>query len=128
MNVFPLILLALLGSVAGLIGGVLFLIKDVWAKKLCGVAVPFAAGVLITVSLLDLLPEAVEIGGEGAFSIVLFSFLAAYLFENLVLHLLPPLKKRRLHFCVRECVPRGDGDVKPSFQKGRRPKKKRELC
>lgn len=78
-----LFFLALLGSIIALLGGVIFLFKESWSKFLSQNSVPFAAGVLITVSILGLLPESVDLLGEGTFIIVLVTFFAAYLFENL---------------------------------------------
>jgi zinc and cadmium transporter len=77
-----LILLVSLGSIAGLIGGVIFLFNDKWARVLCKYAVPFAAGVLISVTLLHLIPEAVHEVGENAYLIVLISFLFSFFFEE----------------------------------------------
>jgi zinc and cadmium transporter len=77
-----LLLLALLGSVIALAGGVVFLYQRDWAHFLERHSVPFAAGVLITVSLVGLLPEAVHMAGESAFLIVLITFFTAYLFEH----------------------------------------------
>ena len=77
-----IIILSFIGSVAGLIGGVIFLIKKDWAKTLSLYAVPFAAGVLITVSLLHLLPEASHEVGEKAYYVVLAAFLGSFLFEE----------------------------------------------
>lgn len=74
--------LAFVGSVVALVGGVLFLAKKSWSAWLSAYSVPFAAGVLLTVSLLGLLPEAVHMYGEGAFFVALVAFVAAYLFEN----------------------------------------------
>lgn len=87
-NIIQLFLLSLLGSVIALIGGVFFLFNRKFSKGLEIHSVPFAAGVLITVSLLGLIPESLESYGENAFLVVLISFFAAYLFENLffVLH------------------------------------------
>lgn len=82
-----LLLLALVGSVAGLIGGVIFLVKDSWARTLCHYAVPFAAGVLLSTSLLHLIPEAEHAIGERAFLIVLLAFLASFFFEEYFAHL-----------------------------------------
>src|SRR4030042_4442540 len=82
-----IILLTFIGSVAGLIGGVIFLIKKDWARALCGLAVPFAAGVLLSVSLLHLLPEANHEIGETAYLLVLVSLLASFLFEQYFAHL-----------------------------------------
>lgn len=81
----PIILLlvySFIGSVAGLIGGVILLFKKEWAKKLTSVSVPLAAGVLLSLSFLDLLPEAVEEYGNGAFSIILGVFVVLFLIER----------------------------------------------
>src|SRR3989338_4735946 len=77
-----IIALALLGGVLGLVGGLIMLAVKPWSRVLSAYAVPFAAGVLLTVSLLGLLPEAAEIIGEAAFLAVFLGFLASYLFES----------------------------------------------
>ena len=74
--------LSLIGSVAGLVGGAAFLLKENWAEKLCRFAVPFAAGVLISTSLLHLLPESVDKVGNDAFLFVLIALLASFFFEQ----------------------------------------------
>jgi len=79
--------LATVGSVAGLIGGVIFFVKDSWARTLCRYAVPFAAGVLLSVSLLHLLPEAEHAIGDKAYLIVLISLLGSFFFEQYFAHL-----------------------------------------
>lgn len=86
-DLINLLILAFIGSLAGLVGGVVLLIKKDWAKSLCHYAVPFAAGVLLSVSLLHLLPEAVhEIGGR-AFPLALLALLGSFLFEKYFAHL-----------------------------------------
>ncbi len=80
-SLLELLVLAFIGSVAGLIGGVIFLIKDNWARALSDNAVPLAAGVLLSVSLLDLLPEATEKIGNTAFVYVLTALLVSFFFE-----------------------------------------------
>ena len=86
-EVLNLFLLALLGSIVALFGGVIFL----YYPRLSGVlqkhSVPFAAGVLITVALLVLIPESVHEVGEASFLVVLASFFGAYLFENFFVHI-----------------------------------------
>jgi zinc and cadmium transporter len=72
---------------AGLVGGVIFLLKKEWARALCKYAVPFAAGVLLSVSLLHLLPEAVHLTGEKAYFIVLIALLSSFFFEQYFAHL-----------------------------------------
>src|SRR3990167_4069173 len=74
--------LALLGGGLGLVGGVIMLTVKSWSKSLANYAVPFAAGVLLTVSLLGIIPEAVEVVGESAFLVVFLGFLGSYLFES----------------------------------------------
>ncbi len=78
-----LLLLALLGSVIALFGGVVFLFNRKLSSVLEKYSVPFAAGVLVTVSLLGLIPESEHEIGEMSHWIVLFSFLGVYLFEHL---------------------------------------------
>ena len=82
-----ILILAFIGSIAGLIGGIVFLLKKDWAKTLCHYAVPFAAGVLLSVSLLHLLPEAVHEVGETAYVWVLAALLASFFFEEYFAHL-----------------------------------------
>lgn len=79
-----LLTLALLGSVIALIGGVVFLFNEKWSKILEKNSVPFAAGVLITVALAGLLPEAHDVAGESVFVYTLLAFFGAYLFENVL--------------------------------------------
>lgn len=83
VNLVHLLALALLGSVIALAGGVVFLYKKTWSRVLEKYSVPFAAGVLITVSLVGLLPEALELIGTDSLTIVLVTFFAAYLFEQI---------------------------------------------
>ena len=83
MQAFNLLFQALLGSVIALFGGVVFLFNRRFSAILERYSVPFAAGVLVTVSLLGLIPEAThEIGGKS-YWIVLISFLGVYIFEHL---------------------------------------------
>lgn len=81
-SIGTLIILSLVGSVAGLVGGVIFLLKRSWSKKLSFFAIPFAAGVLLSVSLLHLIPEAAEVMGHRAYLFILSSFLGAFIFEK----------------------------------------------
>lgn len=82
-----LLLLSFVGSLAGLVGGIVFLLKKEWARALCRYAVPFAAGVLLSVSLLHLLPEAVHEVGEAAYLYVLIALLCSFFFEQFFAHL-----------------------------------------
>src|SRR3989344_484425 len=88
MNTLPyLLVFAFIGSVAGLIGGVILLFKENWANRLASISVPLAAGVLLALSLLDLLPEAVEEYGEKSFTVVLIVFVVLFLIERFFFYL-----------------------------------------
>ncbi len=82
-----ILILAFIGSIAGLIGGAVLLVKKNWAQTLCHYAVPFAAGVLLSVSLLHLLPEAVHQVGEKGYLYVLLALLLSFFFEEYFAHL-----------------------------------------
>lgn len=77
-----LLIYSFVGSVAGLIGGGILLFKKEWARKLASVSVPLAAGVLLTLSFLDLLPEAVKEYGEDAYPVILAVFVVLFLIER----------------------------------------------
>lgn len=79
--------LCLLGSIAGLLGGLAFITNRKLAKLLSNSAIPLAAGVLLATSLLDLMPHAAEHGGEQSFTIVLFVFVAFFVLEHFFLKL-----------------------------------------
>ncbi|MFZ3301368.1 MAG: ZIP family metal transporter [Microgenomates group bacterium] len=83
MELLYLLLQALIGSLIALFGGVVFLYNRKLSSILEKYSVPFAAGVLVTVSILGLIPEAEHEIGELAHWIVLFSFLGVYIFEHL---------------------------------------------
>ncbi len=82
MEALYLLLQALFGSVVALFGGVVFLFNRKLSSVLEKYSVPFAAGVLVTVSLLGLIPEATHEIGESAYWFVLVSFLTIYIFEH----------------------------------------------
>lgn len=66
-----------------MIGGVVFLYNKKWSRALEKNSTPFAAGVLITVAIMGLLPEAVEMVDKHAYTIVLLTFLSTYIFEHI---------------------------------------------
>lgn len=83
-ELLPLLLLTLLGSFAGLAGGVAFLFIDSWSKLLARYSIPFAAGVFLSVTLVGVLPEAIELSSPDILLTTLISFLAVYLLETFV--------------------------------------------
>ena len=75
-GIWQVVLFSLLGGVVSMIGGVLLLAKQSWAKHLVKYATPFAAGALLAAAFVDLLPEA---GHEGSFDFALYGALAGIL-------------------------------------------------
>jgi len=75
---------SLIGSVLGLLGGVIFLYHKSWSVFLEKYSVPFAAGSMITVAMIALLPEAIHMIGEDAFVIMLAAFFGAFSFEQFI--------------------------------------------
>lgn len=86
-DLLNILLLSLLGSVLALIGGIIFLYSGKLSQFLSRYSVSFAAGVLITVSLIGLLPEAQHAIGDNAYIITLVSFFAVLLFEAFFIHI-----------------------------------------
>lgn len=73
MNIYVLILLATLGSVVSLTGGILLLVNKKLASKLAKFSGSFAAGALIAAVFLDLLPEALSYTDKSASSVLTWS-------------------------------------------------------
>ncbi len=82
-----LFLLPFVGSIAGLVGGIVLLVKKNWAENLSRYALPFASGILLAVSLLHLIPESTHELGEDAFLIVIMAFVASFLLERYLVSL-----------------------------------------
>lgn len=82
----PLFGFLFLGSIAGLSGGLLLLWKEKFAKKYSIHLISFAAGVILATAFLDLLPEAVKLGGENVFLLALVGLVSFFLAEDLLLH------------------------------------------
>lgn len=77
MVLFELLAITFLGSIAGLSGGLFLLWKEDFCRKITLYLVSFAAGSLIGVTFLDLLPEAISQGlaQQGFFAALLAIFL-----------------------------------------------------
>lgn len=81
-DLIQIIILTLIASVVALVGGVIFLLVKKWSLVLARYSVPFAAGVMVAVAMLGLLPEAVHLIDEQTFNIGLITFMMAFLFET----------------------------------------------
>ncbi len=81
-----IIIASSVGSVFALAGGIVLLWKDAWVKKISLFLVSFAAGTMLGVAFLDLLPEALEEVGEGGgvFMAALLGILTLFIFEKII--------------------------------------------
>jgi zinc and cadmium transporter len=80
-----IIIFTLFGSVLSLIGGTLLLLKKRISENFACSLISFAAGALIGVAFLDLLPEAVEEAGESdVFLPALIGFVAFFFAERVI--------------------------------------------
>lgn len=86
-TIFSLMLLCFIGSVAGLIGGIVLILSKKLAQSLAKYGIPLAAGVLLSTSFLDLLPHAYEEIGQRAFSWVLGTYVVLFIVEQFIIHL-----------------------------------------
>lgn len=78
-----IIVFTILGSIVSLVGGVILLAREKFALKLSPFLAAFAAGALLGTAFLDLLPEAVEMGGEtNIFLWALAGFVFFFLLER----------------------------------------------
>ncbi len=85
-TLFAILGLSFLGSILGLVGGLLVLWREKLARKMSLYLISFAAGVILSVAFLDLLPEAIAYGGENVFALILMGLIFFFLAENFLLH------------------------------------------
>lgn len=82
------LLFSTIGGVFSLVGGLWLLRSDTWIKQNTLTLVSWAAGVLLSVAFLDLMPEAIELGIEAGleahdlFRYMLYAILAFFVFER----------------------------------------------
>jgi len=80
-----------LSGIVSLVGGVVLLGRIAWVRKTSLYFISFAAGALLSIAFLDLLPEALELyqgaDDRGIFFWALIGLLLFFLFERLVVHI-----------------------------------------
>jgi zinc and cadmium transporter len=84
-----ILLFTFIGSVGGLVGGIVLLSREKFALKISHVLASFAAGILLGTAFFDLLPEAVhegEIGNINIFPWALFGIVLFFLLERFMHH------------------------------------------
>jgi len=103
-----ILLFSFIGSVAGLAGGLLLLLNEKYAKGISLFLVSFAVGVLLAATFFDLLPEAVELGGDSVWLWALAGFGLFVVLEKAFIwhhsHEIMPHKHRHKHPSRRSYV------------------------
>lgn len=80
---YQIILASLVGSVFALIGGIILLYHEAWAKKISLLLISFAAGSLLGAAFFELLPEVLEtLPSRITFTWVVLGILTIFLFEK----------------------------------------------
>ncbi len=79
---YQIILASLLGGVLSLLGGVILLWKEEFAKKISYYLVSFAAGALLGAAFFDLIPESFGGVGEKSLVFVLLGIVLMFSFER----------------------------------------------
>lgn len=82
-----IILFVLLSGVLSLAGGILLLGRPEWVRRFAGSFVSFAAGALLAIAFLDLLPEALQmsVNHRAVFAAALVGILSFFIIERLIL-------------------------------------------
>ncbi|MBM2820466.1 MAG: Zinc transporter ZupT [Candidatus Berkelbacteria bacterium] len=83
-EVFKIVIYGILAGAATIVGIYLVLFKEPWARKNSIYLISFSAGVLISVALLNLMPEA-QILSKNALVWFLASFILFYILEHVII-------------------------------------------
>src|SRR3989449_8985531 len=73
--------LGLIAAAGNLLGGY-FVVRREWPRQFLQYFVAFGAGYMLAVAFVDIIPEAVRLGGDAAFLFVLAGFFLVHLFER----------------------------------------------
>ncbi len=79
---YEILLASSIGGLLSLVGGVLLLWREQFAKKIAFYLVSFAAGALLGAAFFDLIPEALEGGGESIIAWILAGLMTVFVFER----------------------------------------------
>jgi len=79
---YQIIIATVIGGILSLIGGIVLLWHEQFAKRASLYLISFAAGSLLGAAFFEILPEAIEGVGEGALAFVVFGILIIFIFEK----------------------------------------------
>ncbi|MDP3953705.1 MAG: ZIP family metal transporter [bacterium] len=79
---YQIIVASVIGGVLSLIGGLILLWREAFARKVAFYLVSFAAGALLGAAFFDLIPEALEGGGEEVVGFILVGIILVFVFER----------------------------------------------
>jgi zinc and cadmium transporter len=75
------VVLGLIAAAGNLVGGY-FVVRRDWPRQFLHYFLALGAGYMLAVAFLDVIPESVRIGGQGAFLFVLIGYFIVHLFEH----------------------------------------------
>src|SRR5580700_5641537 len=75
--------LGLIAAAGNLVGGY-FVVRKEWPRKFLQYFLALGAGYMLAVAFIDIIPESVRLGGEGALLYVLIGYFIVHLFEHTV--------------------------------------------
>jgi ZIP family zinc transporter/zinc and cadmium transporter len=84
MNFFNIIFYSLIAGFSTILGTILVFYKESWAKKNSVFLISFAAGIMLTISFLHILPEAYEIF-PNVWIATFIGFLCFYILQDIVM-------------------------------------------
>jgi zinc and cadmium transporter len=79
---YQIIIASIIGGLLSLVGGLILLWKEEFAKKISFYLISFAAGSLLGAAFFDILPEALEGAGKGVLIFVLLGIVLVLVFEQ----------------------------------------------
>ncbi|HDZ77619.1 MAG TPA: ZIP family metal transporter [Candidatus Omnitrophica bacterium] len=83
MQNINVVIYSLIAGFATLLGTCLLFLNEKWARKNSLYLISFAAGVMLAISFLNLMPEAISLS-ENALSAVLFGILGFYILQQII--------------------------------------------
>lgn len=86
-SILSVSILSFVGTILGFFGGLVLILNEKLTKKYSIHLISFAAGVILAITFLDILPEALSAGGEKTFLLVLIGLVGFFLIEDYLLHL-----------------------------------------